>query len=182
MLTTNLLPLEEKKLIQREATRRIVQFLGAAVILAFGIGIILLMPSYIPLAFEKKELELEFLFEEEASNKLNITETLARIRKTRSNIETIRTSSLAPVKASDVLNQFFDGMNGVELRAVTLQREGGIVISGYAYTRNNLLDFEKKLRDSGRFQQIVSPLSNIVRDADILFTIQGALKPYYQPY
>lgn len=180
MLTTNLLPPAEKEEIWYEETQRIVRFFAVGILSACVLAVILLFPAYFSLSLEEKELERSLRIEEDASRSLNIDAELQKIRTYENRIKSIRDFVSKPATASTMLEEFFDNTgSGIMLVSLTVKKQGDVAITGVASTRRDLLRFEKTLRDANMFQDISFPISNIVRETNINFTLQGKLKSPY---
>lgn len=182
MFNSNLLPGVEKKEVKREETRRIITFFSLGTAVMFLLASVLLLPSYLPLFSQRQELERSLDLERQISSALGVTENLGTVIAVRRTLASVRDFLDAPRSTSGTMQWFFDQAGAdVALQSLSL-REGGLVsIGGVAKTRRALLDFEKKLRESGRFQDIASPLSNIIQEANINFTMQGKMKSLYAP-
>lgn len=180
MLTTNLLPTEDKKLVRLEEARRLILFFAGGLVVVFVVSSILLSPSFLPLFFERKELERSLRLEEEAGRALGVAGARTRLSDLRAVISSVKLFVSGTAGASQILEEFWQqSRDGVQLSNVTLKKSGEAILTGTAQKRSDLLRFEKNLRDSGKFQDLSSPFSNIVREANINFTLQGKLKPAF---
>lgn len=179
MLTINLLPAEEKKLLVIEEWRRIAQFFGIGIAGVLLAGIAIFLPSYVRLFLHAQDLERALRFEEEASKELKVQETIVRARDVRTVFDSVRIFLNDGARGSPTLEFFFRDTPGITVLSIGVHKDGVIALTGFAGSRRNLLDFEKMLRDSGRFQELSFPLSNIVRESNIHFSIQGKLKSSY---
>lgn len=179
MLNTNLLPPPEKKILQFEEVYRIIRFFTVAMVVAFLFGSVLLLPSFLPLyvavAQERQTLELE----SDAAKKLNIREEIFHLKTITGLLNTFSTQAPATTKFSDTIQKFFgNDSSGIELISLDVRKTGEVNIRGGARTRNDLLGYEKKLRDSGYFQELSVPPSNFVSATNVNFNFQGKLKPF----
>ena len=180
LLLTNLLPPEQKEVIWQEETRRLICFLAIEFGVVLMIGVSLLLPSFLPLTFERKELKRALAIEEEASRIIKVDEIAAKGRKVGFALSLIKTFHENASPATSLLGWFLGvKRSGVTITNIVSRKGGEVFLSGIAQTRRSLLNFEEALRSSGRFQEISSPLSNIIRDRDINFTIKGTLKSPY---
>ncbi|MBI2122465.1 MAG: hypothetical protein HYT98_05130 [Candidatus Sungbacteria bacterium] len=180
MLTINLLPSAEKEGVWHEETQRIIRFFTTGILSACALAIVLIFPIYFSLLLEERELERSLNVEEAASRNLNIDAELQKIRTAENRIKLIRDFISTPATASTMLEKFFENTgSGITLISLTVKKQGDVAITGIATTRRNLLRFEKTLRDASMFQDISFPISNIVRETNINFTMQGKLKPPY---
>lgn len=177
MFTINLLPSQEKKLVRLEEARRALRFFAMGLAFIFIVGSALLSPSFLPLFLERRELERSLHLEEEAGRALGVEGTMARTKTLRIAVSSIKAFIRAPSNASAALEGLWSqSRDGITLINVTMKRGGEVVLTGIAQNRKDLLRFEKNLRDSGKFQDISSPLSNIIKENNISFTFQGKLK------
>lgn len=179
MLNTNLLPPEEKRLVWFEETRRIILFFTLFVLVILLMGSILLLPSFLAFYIEQQEFGRSIKLEEEASQKSGAQEILAASQKTKLAISAVKELSSNSQKVSSLLENLLGDADSVILANVDIKKTGEVALSGTAPARPDLLNFEKKLRGSGIFQEISSPLSNIVREVKINFIMQGKLKPRF---
>lgn len=180
ILSTNLLPSQEKKSLQFEEGRRTVLLFSVIATGIFLVGLVFLVPSYIPVIIQRNNLEEQLLLEEQASVQLKIGETIQRVRSIKGELGSVRTSLSEYDRASKILGQFLDTAGpGIVIGVLTVKKEGGVSITGHAGRRRDLLGFEKILRDSNLFQEISLPLSNIIRETDVPFFIQANLKPQF---
>lgn len=178
MLTANLLPPQEKALVRQEEVRRLILFFATIVTAVFVSGAVLLAPSYLPLLLEKREIERALALERGTSERLGVPAALLKIQKVRSTLSFVRVLTPESKRASVIMARLFeDAGANVTVTTLNVKKTGEIIFTGSAKTRRDLLDFERALRESGRFQEISSPLSNIIREVDVVFTIQGKLKP-----
>ncbi|TSC78228.1 MAG: hypothetical protein G01um101433_345 [Parcubacteria group bacterium Gr01-1014_33] len=177
MLTTNLLPQEEKKAPRFEELTKIASFFGFTGLLVFICGIALLLPSYIPLLFEKSALERALKIEESAAQELKSDELSREAGEARALLKSTKDAFSRAPAASVLLTQFFDkaARARITIEMLSISKSGQVTMNGFAPTRRNLLEFERILRESGSLQEVVVPLSNIILETDIAFTFRGTL-------
>lgn len=178
MLTSNLLPPKEKKLVQYEERRLILRFFALGVATALVVGSILLLPSFWSLTIEKKELDRALTLEKGAAANFKIRESLAEILSLKNDFLSINNYLSAQRRASLILdNLLAEGDEGIDTQNITVNKNNNIVISGNARARHDLLNLEKRWRDSGYFQELSTPVP--VKEFDISFLLQGKLKPMH---
>lgn len=177
MLDTNLLPPEARKALWYEEQRKLVVFF---VILMSGIflaGFALIVPSYASIEAEESGLNDRLRFEEGVTEKLLVNQSVARIIGVKSEISKVRGYFENSGAGSEFLTDFLGRAGGgILVSYLSVAKDGVVTIQGRAATRRDLLAFEKQLRESSLLQDISFPLSSIVRDKDIDFSIQGKLK------
>lgn len=176
MLTANLLPPEEKKLIKLEEYQLMVRFFGIGIAVTLMIGLVLLTPSYIFLSAEKMNLEQEGTTEAGLVKKLKLGEAFSNAAQVQALLTEMRTFLGRPSHASDLVKTFFADAPGVRLETLSITSGGDVVLSGFAQTRDDLLNFQKRLQDSQMLDTITFPISDIIRSANLHFTMNGKLK------
>lgn len=179
MLTINLLPVEEKKILAIEEGRRIFRFFGMGMVGILLAGIAIFLPSYVRIFLRAQDMERALRFEEEASKELEVQDIIARARQVRIVVDSVQAFLNDGARGFAALEFFFGDTPGITVLSIGIHKDGLVAVTGFADSRRNLLNFEKILRDSGRFQELSFPLSNIVRESNIHFTMQGKLKSSY---
>lgn len=180
MLTTNLLPQNEQKNVRLEEVRRTVLFYGISLALILGAGFILLIPSYFLTFADQQELKRSLSIEEEAAQKLNIQALTESIRTAQVVLSSLHDFSATPSRASRIIKEIHQHTGtAITIQRIGVSTDGTLDLQGTAATRRELLAFEEALRSSKLFQDISSPLSNIIKETNISFNIRGRLQPDY---
>ncbi len=179
MLDANLIPEEQKKIIASEQWLRVVRFFGIGATAILIIGIALLAPSYLPLYFQSRELERDLAMRQVEGKKINADEIVAVVSNIQSIISSLRQSAANPTGALGIFDLLTANQRGIDISAFTIDKLGNVSITGHANTRTDLLAFEQRLRGSSHFQDITSPLANMIQETDISFNFKGTLKPNY---
>ena len=179
MLHTNLLPQQERNIIATEQWLRIVKFFAIAAngILLFGIT--LLAPSYLPLYFQSRELERALSIQDEAAARINTPQILQSAARIQSVIDSLYQTIDRPSGTLSIFDLLTATKPGILITAFSVDKNAAVSITGNAATRDDLLLFEQYMRDSSRFQDITSPLTNIIQEINITFMFKGTLKPDY---
>lgn len=176
MLGINLLPIAERKHVRLEQWRRLLIFLTlfAGIVLVFSS--VFLLPSFLPMFFEQRELQRFIKLEGENYKNLKIDKTLGEIKSLKSKLALIRGFIEKPYQTSLIMEDILQ-MAGpkISIRQISFSDSGTVSINGTATSRKDLIFFEDTLKNYSRLTQISSPLSDIVRGA-ASFTIQGQLK------
>jgi len=181
MLTTNLLPSAQKKEVKLEEIRRLVLFFATSAVTILILSSFLLLPSFLTFYFEEKELRRLLTLEEEAASHLGLKETIQNLNALKAQSNALKAYLLQPQVVSEILESLLeDAGPGMVFNDLSIKPGNSVSLQGTAPTRQVLLDFEKKLRESGRFQEVSIPLSNIIRETNINFTLQGKLNPLYR--
>ncbi len=176
MLHTNLLPEEEKKAIILEKSLRIIKFFGITVIATLIIGITLLAPSYLPLYFQNNEFKNTLAIQQEAAVKRDYGKIVSDTLQIQAIISSLRQTADNSSAALDIFDLLAAPQPGIIVSEFTIDENGSITIAGNAAARNDLLAFEQYLRDSSRFRDLASPLTNIIKEANIDFNLRGTVK------
>lgn len=178
MLSTNLLLEEEKKAIILEKSFRIIKFFGISISGTLIIGITLLSPSYLPFYFQNREFTHQLSVRQEAAKKIDEAKIIWDALQLQGAITSLRQNADNANIALDMLDLLTAQQAGIVVTDFTIQ-SADVTISGHAATRNDLLAFEQRLRDSSRFQDIASPLANIIQETNIKFGFKATLKAQF---
>lgn len=178
MLSTNLLLEEEKKAVILEKSLRVIKFFGISISGTLIIGITLLAPSYLPFYFQNHELTYQLSVRQEAVKKIDGTKIISDALQLKGAITSLRQNANNANIALDMLNLLTAPQAGIVVTDFTIQN-ADVTISGHADMRNDLLAFEQRLRDSSRFQDIASPLANIIQETNIKFSFKATLKTQF---
>lgn len=160
-----------------EEMRRAILFFSGVAIAIFGVGLALLLPSVLLTGIATAELERSLALEEDNARQGDTIDTVVRMRGAQDALRELRTYTAQAPRTSALLERFLSPGSGISLLSFAVKGDGQVTMSGHADTRAALLDFEETLRTSQRFYEITFPLSNITRDRDIQFSVQGKLKP-----
>ena len=179
MLSINLIPAEEKQALRLEETRRMIIFLAVMTLLIFAAGFVFLVPALAVTYIAEREFIRSLAAEEGDLSRETTRKTLLEARARRDAIAEVVADSTRPPKAARLLERLIDPGEGITMTSLLIQRDGTMALRGHAVTRAQLLHFEEALRGSNRFHAITFPLSNIVRESDIEFVMQGKLKAEY---
>lgn len=159
--------------------RRLFLFLAVGFSAVFLLGAAGLLPSFILLYSEEQSLGKALAFEKKTSLDRKVDEVFLKVRSIRSRLSSVTAAISESSRASEILGGFLSDAqsSGVTLTYFAVRKDGSFSATGAAPGRRDLLNFEKALRDSGKFQEINYPLSSILPGTDIKFTFQGRFKP-----
>ncbi|MDO8492369.1 MAG: hypothetical protein Q7S34_01880 [bacterium] len=171
----NVLPEEDKKLLKKEYSLRLVAVVSwfiSAIVLS---GMILLMPSYI-ITLQKKSELTEKLAQRNVktaeSDKINYSDTAKELQE--------KLKILAVLPDQKYLSHFFfTGILNEKGETITLNKFSygllgtttNITIVGTAKTREGLLSFKSRLEKTNLFKIVDFPIDLLVKTRDINFTI-----------
>lgn len=180
MLTTNLLPSGGRKAAALSDARRAVRFFAALAVLVFASATVLLFPPFVYVMGEEMSLKKILDSEKEFAFRNRIRETLVSVRERAEALKEVRAFIAAPQRGSPLLRIFLRQASGVDVFAFRVGKNGAVSVNALARTRDDLLLFEKSLRDSGWFESLTIPLASIIQEQDIRFTVEASLKPGYR--
>lgn len=181
MLTTNILPAREKKEIRLEESRRVVIFLAGFLVVNFIVASLLLFPSYLPLVVERRGLEDSLRLEEAATLDLGVKEKIASMQRVVSVVNAVGSYAAQSSRPWALLQSFLENSGqGISISFLSINKNAEFTLIGSAATRRDLLGFEERLREGKKIEDLSSPLSNIVRETNISFSLQGKLKSMFR--
>jgi Tfp pilus assembly protein PilN len=175
----NLLPDDEKsRIITEYRVRR--NAVAASFVLALGlIGMISILPSLIISETKASELESAIASAEQAlsgdSESLDksiavLKQKVALLDPAKAVLPTEGFAAVAAVRGTDIR------ISGFSFKAAQAKEPAVISIEGIAATRNGLSDFVERLRQTGRFEKVDLPVSNLAKDRNSDFSITATLK------
>jgi Tfp pilus assembly protein PilN len=173
-LKLNLLPPEEKKKI------KLLQF--SNLLVSFGFWLLflmiifsLLMVSVFVFLHIISNAQSGLMEQREKNEKTQaLFEVEEKISETNKSINQIYKKQEEMIVWTPILEKTSEIIpEGVYLNAFSYNKSSERVnISGYAETREALLEYEKNLKESEYFKEVESPLSNIIKKEDIEFSFQ----------
>lgn len=172
VLSLNLLPPEEKFRLQYAMWTRAVIAIGGGLSLFLIAFIVLLLPTLFVLKAQEPALLDALNFErraygQEAPSMARDVRALNRLAR----LVNQHASQRVPIYTL-LTETFRDTPTGVRLQEVSFQAgRGEVAMAGFSSTRSALLEFIRALERSPRIASVSSPLSNLVRETDIAFTL-----------
>ncbi|MDP3958351.1 MAG: hypothetical protein Q8Q36_02725 [bacterium] len=173
----NLLPDSAKEAARAEYRRRLAVSSLVLFLTASFFVFLFLAPSYL-LAYVK----LASLEERRALFRKSIEEATAvkELALLEAELSVLRPKEAAPPVAALIEAVVKDKGPSVRLRQFSYERRGKTAkfdVSGSAATRASLIAFVDRLKKREEFEDVFSPVSNLVRDKDVEFTVQISLTP-----
>lgn len=177
MLNLNLISKEDKHTFRFMVYRRAVLYLGSIAGAAVGIFIILLIPSFLFLNAQRKEVLRETATEENALRTFGVVEIERRIALVNEKTAHIRQDAAGERHASDITASLASRAESVRLAEMRIDFAGrSIEIRGTAPTRNALLAFKGSIEESGMVGELFIPIVDLVKLTDVSFMLKGVLK------
>ena len=173
----NLLPPEEKVMVGRERLRRFVIVFGVIGGAVLFLGVTLMFPSYISLAFRRLDLTRELNLSRKAPLLSEVDQIENSIRDFNKKLLLYEKGAGASNPVSSIEEQVLKlRPRAVSVRTVSYESASKtnperISVKGRAQTRSELLRFQKNLESSGLFKKVHSPISNLLREIDLEFSL-----------
>ena len=172
----NLLPPKQKDVVQRDVFNRFlfmflgIAFLWAMVFLVLAYNSVLYLELQIPAIQERLRAEQET---QKANSVMKVESDIKDLNEVLLTIDKIRKKeSFNFPYILRVLGRM--APEGVVFRTITFRGED-IGIQGHAERRAGVLTLKKNLEEEPIFTNIVSPLSNIIKEQDIDFTFNFSI-------
>ena len=176
----NLLPDEYKKQIRKEYRRRILIVALIFTFLTEIVSVILLVPSYFISNTKYYSVE-SHLPKDVLADKTESLKTSDIIKKINDKIDLLRISSAGKAQINKLINSIVvEKYSTIAIRSISYEMRGDtakIDVLGVARSRESLLGFVDRLKKDKYFAEVYSPVSNLVKDKDIDFSIQIAITP-----
>lgn len=189
----NLLPEENKIAYKKFYLKRLFVVFGVSVFLVLISGIVILTSVLLLVSFNKKELisEVEYFSKKDTSLADNMI--VAEIKKLNDRAESVELSkkNLSP---SQIFKKIIDEKsNNIKIISISyekkiniadaktdakddLKKEDKITLSGIAQKRDDLIIFEKRLKEQFGDSKVVSPVSNLINGKNLDFSISLYVK------
>lgn len=179
MLSFNLLPPEEKNRLQLKKQTRVAIIWSGSVFLALAFFTLLLLPSYFRSSFQEKEVLRNLRLTEESplvTRMATIRQSIATLKQSAADIA--RGTKVASI-FSGIISDFISALpTGITPTALTFNsQKQEMKVLGFAATRNALVALQGSLRARKNISNISIPLSDLVQDTDIPFTLTFTLLP-----
>lgn len=170
----NLLPEEDRKRIGRERLWRYLIVVYSFMAALLVTGAVLLLPTYFFLFFQYRGVADQLAATQLNANSEQTQKTELLIKGTNAKLQ--RLAARHALAASPVTKYLQDVITRVPptitlLSFVYEQQTDAITLRGNATTREDLLVFIDKLRTHQDFSNVESPVTNILKEHDVLFNI-----------
>ena len=180
----NLLPPEDQTTIGHERLRRYVVVCCGGIAVLLSMGIILLLPTYFFLYFQNRGIVELLTARLETSKSAQAEETELRVTEVNETLRRLQTDYALRESAltSNMQTLFREAPAGITLLTFSYEKETSrISLRGTATTRNDLLQFISAIRNHPLFEQVESPVENILQDRDVSFTLSFSVKQTQTP-
>lgn len=177
MLNLNLISQADKDVFRYLRYQRAAIYLGGIAGVVIAVFAVLLLPSFLFLNFQRKEILRSLQVEEETVRTFGVDAIERNIRAANARAAlVVEDERLAGNRASEFLEAFSSVAVSVKITRMQLDFDGRrIAVDGIAPTRNSLLAFQRSLEERGLASGISAPLSNLVKLTDVVFNLKGTL-------
>jgi hypothetical protein len=171
----NLLPAEDKIKNKKNYLFQLFVVAGFAVAGLFLVADILLLPSFLPLFFEKNSLKRQIAILEQSSFLKQEKDLYGKLSAFNSKLSVFGKNQEGQAQTISffierILNE---KPNGVSVKIIDYS-DGAqklIKFSGESISRDLFLEFKNNLEESGIFREVVSPVSNLLEERNIEFNL-----------
>lgn len=167
MITLNLIPENEKKELQLLNTYVAIKNLVLVILLGVMVSSIMLLIGKIILLQHFTETVSENVLKTFSINITNID--IKKLKKEMDAAKEIQKNHINWINFFIHFNTMAN--NGIAVNSLEINGQGGVNISGLAKERQNLIDFEKNINDSGYFNEFKFPYDSLFKKNDIIFNI-----------
>lgn len=147
----------------------------AVLTVLFGV---LLLPSYFLTSLQKGEFLRQIESEEKNPLRQQAREVAELVGRSKRELKAVKTALTSERAISGLLPVLLEGLPaGIAFDRVEFDLvQAKIKFSGRAVKRNDVLDFEKRLKAIPFITEVISPLSNIIRESDAAFVIEAKFR------
>lgn len=176
MISLNLLPRERKELFRwRQYTKKIILNGGKLIFLLFCFFIPFLS-IYIYLFGEINSLDSQIGLYENTANMRQLNSLEKSFKEINNMFVKINKISENQIYWTSVIEELTAIMPlNVQIISLQIEPDGKFIIIGNAATREDVLEFGKRLKNSTDFGDIQTPLDNLIKRNDIDFKFSGTI-------
>ena len=168
----NLIPPTAKKSIHREYLKRVATVWLFLFSVALTMLTIFLLPTYVALQREITSLETTTAVSSDRVSQFDISAT--ELIKTN-NQAMLLLHSVTTITPSKVISTLSDTAGSqvklTNFQFSNLDTTGKVTISGVAVSRQDLAVFRDAVSADSRFSEVNLPISNLIKDRDLLFSM-----------
>ncbi len=178
----NLLPYDEKEKALKERLRRAIVVFSLALASILLIGIILMLPAYFYLFFQKQGVERQLQGAEQEADKSETEALKKEVAGINSKLSILDNAGKSSKPVAGLFSKVLRAMpEGVSVKSISYsaskgQAPGSMALDGKADTRDAFILFKKNIEESGDFSKIESPVSNLLSEKDVDFSLTLTIK------
>ena len=174
----NLLPVEAKKQLAHDRFSRLLFVCGLIMLAIFFSGAALMFLAFVSLNLQKGELLRELEAARKSPTLQRVEEVEASIRKTNERLRIFSRSLGRENRISHILEAVIGyRQSTVSLEELTFSGPSEFRLKGVAGTRDDLLVFTRLLNSSDLIAKVNSPISNLLKDRNVEFSLTFTVLP-----
>ncbi len=170
-----LLPPEEKKILQKKQLLRFGMAISFGFSAVFLMGAVLLLPAYFSLKFQEKELGRLLAVTKESFKRSDVSQIEKKLKEFEAKTEKFLQNE-KEVNAPSLLFGPIISAQPAGIKLNSLVYTSKILLTGEALSRDDFLKFLGRLNSSGLFSEIDSPISNLLKSENLKFSLTLKLK------
>lgn len=177
----NLLPEKNKILLKKEYFKRVFVTLGIFLIFAVLAAIAVLAPAGVFIFSRKNDFEKESAASAKSADKIGSEKSIAEANQINSRLKILE-NKWSSRDLNVLIKKIIDSKSaGVKIKLLSYNNgnaaEGSVIaISGEAARRQDLFAFESGLKKEFGEDKLASPISNMIKEKDLIFTLTLKIK------
>jgi Tfp pilus assembly protein PilN len=174
----NLLPPDEREKVYSELFRRQISVFGMFLALIFFGSAVFILNTYVFLKIQSRELKHSLSLEEIKSETKEVKVLEDEIENLNVKLLSYEKFKTEKVFVLDVFSKIEDMIpSGVHLNSLTFDENANkIILSGISESRDDVIEMENRIKNSGFFENLESPLSNFLDKSGSKFTFTFYIK------
>lgn len=181
-MAINLLPDAYKTEVRSEYRRRVIIGFGVLFAVIICVNAALLAPSWLAFASQERELQRQWDAIQKGSLFLKVSEIESSIRRLNRDIREYRAEDRAVNRVTPVFGAALESRRAgvaIDTLVFAVPKNGsraGLTIAGHAAGRAALIAFSKALGERPVIESVESPISNLLHENDINYTMTATLR------
>lgn len=178
----NLLPEKNKILLKKEYFKRVFVTLGFFLIFSVLAAIAVLAPAGVFIFSRKNDFEKESAASAKSADKISGEKSIAEANQINSRLKILE-NKWSSRDLNVLIKKIIDSKRsaGVKIKLLSYNNgnaaEGSVIaISGEAARRQDLFAFESGLKKEFGEDKVASPISNMIKEKDLIFTLTLKIK------
>jgi Tfp pilus assembly protein PilN len=167
----NFLPEENKIAIKKEYLRRLFMVASFFIFSSILIGIILLSSTFLLLKGQKEDLERQLSLSQQRLAKSEAKDTVNIVQELNKKISILENGQKNISEKSAIIKNIISRKPEKITISGFLFDKNKISIQGFSDRRDNMLNFINSLKQEKSFKKVESPISNLLKEKDIEFSI-----------
>lgn len=181
-----LLTKEYEKIIRNEKLKRLSFLFIILLIVIVATGLAFMLPSYFSAAFSKDATLERLKLSEEVLAKKNFKNIEAEVNRINVLIADFEKNESRRRALAPLLLKITNTPSSIVLKLLKLDTQKGgaatLTINGRAETREAFLDYFEKLKKFEEAEAVISPVTNLLRETDVVFVLEIKIKKEVYSY